>query len=142
MHTSIIIFKRELLNCIDDCIDILGDFKGDSDAAKLIGELCLAKTIVAPMGESTMVNILDELMKCVLPMKDDLKARNVQVIENINSNSHCAEVLSAMDSKTFKAIKAIIKKGTPEDVSVMFDYIDCFVAAGESYRTETKVKAD
>jgi len=137
MHSSVTIFKNELLNCIDDLIDIMDhDFTGDPYAIKLSGELKVAKTIIVPLGENGIVEILEIFLNAVIPHKDRIEARDVGLFDTIADT----DVLADLDSKTFKAIKMVMRKGKADDIKMAFDYIDSFIAAGEKYRMENKEK--
>jgi len=169
MHPAVKIFKNELLNCIDDMIDIMeNSFTGDPFAQKLSGELKVAKTIVVPLGENGVIEIMDAFLKCTIPLKPRIQKRDRKFFEGINVCEHCgsqdsqnecicitkcgevcecgescincSDILKELDSKTFKAIKMVMKKGDPDDVDIAFQYIDCFIAAGEKHRLETKEK--
>lgn len=170
MKPSVKIFKNELINCIEDMIDIMdGSFSGDPYARKLSGELKVAKSIVVPLGENGVSEILKNLMKCTIPLKDKIEQRDEKFFEGISICTHCAEesdqacvcvskcgdeclceewcincsdILTEMDSKTFKAIKMVMRKGDADDIKMCFDYIDCFMAAGEKYRLESKEKVN
>lgn len=166
MNTHIRIFKCNLLKCIDDCISILGDFKSDKDAENLIAELQVAKTIVDPMGEGGIAEVLLQFISAISGIREELKNRNVALFEDIHlcercvkktgicvckvachdkcvctdSCLNCNEFLSSMDLKTFKGIKRIIKQGNAEDTAIMFDYVDCFIASGDQYKKSIKEK--
>lgn len=168
MHASVTIFKKELLNCINDLIDIMkDDFAGDSSASKLSSELMVAKNLVVPLGEHGMVEFMNSFLNGVIHCRDKIQARDKAFFERIiickfcvesedsdcicktkcgelceceTSCIYCSDVLTSMDSKTFNAIKMVMKKGQQDVVDMCFDYIDCFIAACEKYRMETKEK--
>lgn len=170
MHPAVKIFRDEMINCIVDMTDIMesGLFSGDESAQKLVSELKVAKTFLQPLGENGIIQIMDAFFKCTIPLKERIETRDRGFFEEITvcdycndpdsesdcicetkckdvcdcseSCTNCSEILKELDSKTFKAIKMVMKKGEPDDVNVAFEYIDCFIAACEKFRKDTKEK--
>lgn len=169
MRPCVKIFQNDLLNCMRDCIDILNeDFGNDNDAMIIVGELEVAINMISSIHESMMSKFIESFNKMITPLKKEIEKRNKDFFESIeicghctdedcddvcicasrcgdecrcgDTCIHCSDILTEMDSKTFKAIKKIMKKGRPEDVKVMFAYMDSFVVLGETYHTETKQK--
>ena len=169
MRPCVKIFQNDLYKCMEECIEILNDdFKEDRDAVILVYELNIAKDMISSVHESMMATFIESFNKMIRPLKNEVSKRNKDFFERIEvcnhctdsecddecicvtkcedececgeSCLHCSDVLTEMDSKTFKAIKKIMKKGQDDDVELMFKYIDSFIALGEKYHEETKQK--
>lgn len=170
MLPCIQLFRNELLRCMHDCIDILNDdFKNDEDAMILVDELIEAIDKVKSFPELLVRKLIEGFYKIILPIKGHVEERNRTFFEDIIACQHCLDetrddlkcvcksrcreecdcsdqcincsmILTKMDSKTFKAIKKIMKNGHDDDVETMFQYIEVFMQLGKQYSKSTKVK--